>query len=315
MNRKIKGIDIASKVKFKSIEEYKTNYKSKQAPYEAILKYNVDIDPGTVFYYYNCGDEDRDSGTDKIPIGRLIINDIADEKIKNILSILKRFEDKDKIKEIIEWFIKKDKFIWKRNRVDGKLTDEISKANLENIHTWGGLEYKMKERQKKIKTVNESGEEIKIQITEKYIEILMVNEILNVKPLALEDHHSLIDYNPYKYLKAFHNAVEPLFLCFPPELREQMVGDSMPVLSDDDIQLINGIPLKGKEHNQQNKDEIMQIEDIEMEFWKDSSLDPHWFLNQQKYEDDVYQIEEEGEFIAKVNKVGKIWHESKKSFV
>lgn len=302
LNRKIKGIDIASKVKFKSLNEY-AHYKTKQAPYEAIIKYNVDIDPGTVFYYYNSGDEDRDSGTDKIPIGRLIVNDIPDEKIKNIISMLKKFDDRKKIKDIINWFIENDKFEWKRNRISGKLTNKQSNENLESINQWDGLDFKVNEKQ------NKRTKEIK-----KYIEVIMVKEILNVKPLALHDHHSLVDYNPQKYLKAFHNAVEPLLLCFPPDLRKKMVGDTMPVLSSYDIELINGIPLEGKEHNQQDKNEIMQIEDIEMEFWKDSGLDPHWFLNNKKYDEDFYVIKDNDEYIMEVNKYGKIWHESKKDF-
>lgn len=303
LNREIKGIDIASKIKFKSLEEYQTVYKSKQAPYEAIIKYKVDIDPGTVFFYYNCGEESRDSGTDKVSIGKILLNDLPEDKVTNIIYELKRFTNRDKIKEIIEWFIKKDKFIWKRNRVEGALVDDVSKANLTEIQSWDGLEYKLGEKKHR-----KTGE------VEKFVEIIMVREILNVKPLALEDHHSLIDYNPQKYLDAFHNAVEPLLLCFPPDLREKMRGHTMPVLGKDDIKLVNGIPLEGKEHNQQDKNETIQIEDIEVDYWKDSHLDPHWFLNKQKYEDDKYEIIEDEKLIGVVDKIGKIWHESKKSF-
>jgi len=303
LDRKIKGIDIASKVKFKSLYEYKNVLKSKSAPYEAIIKYKVDIDPGTVFFYYNNGSEDRDSGTDKITIGKMAINGIPEEKIKNIISLLKNFDDKDKVKSIIDWFVAKDKFTWKKTRVDNKLVDDTSKKYLENITSWDGIAYKIGS-----KTNKKTGE------IEKHIEIIMVKEVLNVKPLALEDHHSLIDYNPQKYLKSFYNAVEPLFLCFPPDLRELMAEGNMPLVTDDNIRLVNGIPLKDKEQNQQDKNEAMLIESIEMEFWKDSRLDPHWFLNNKKYGDDNYDISEDGKTIATVNKIGKIWHESKKNF-
>jgi hypothetical protein len=93
-----------------------------------------------------------------------------------------------------------------------------------------------------------------------------------------------------------------------------MAEGNMPLVTDDKIRLVNGIPLKDKEQNQQDKNEAMLIESIEMEFWKDSRLDPHWFLNNKKYGDDNYDISEDGKTIATVNKIGKIWHESKKNF-
>jgi hypothetical protein len=164
---------------------------------------------------------------------------------------------------------------------------------------------------------------------QRILRLIKVEEKLNVTELPLSDHHARIQYNPSKYLDAFYSAIEPVMLVFDQEIRDLLKVDvdsgvvKIPRIDLNSIQLINGVPLEGKEHNQQDKNRTMQVEEIEMRFWKETQMSPFWFLDKTKYQKEKYYLLENGVItdesektsaLAIVNNIGAINFKSKLKF-
>lgn len=278
----INGISIAKKIKFKSIKEYKENYKSRLAPYELIIKKNLSVESGSFFYYYNNGETDQDFGVVKEDIGYFYLDTFSESMLEKLLILLK---NKETFVQTIEKAHAKGYFVFNKKRINGQMV--IKKYMLADYNNWHDVILQ-------IDTKNTKKEQGKI------LKVIKVEEILNVTELPLDDHFSTLKYNPEKYLKSFYSAIEPLFLVFPQSLRDKLMllPDAktkklkLPKFdNDDEIKLVNGVPLKGKEHNQQDKKDLLTMDAIEKSFWYDSGLSPRWFLTKEERNKNTYWVD------------------------
>jgi DNA polymerase elongation subunit (family B) len=278
---KINGISIAKKIRIKSLDEYKNTYKSRIAPYELIIKKGLQVEPGSFFYYYNNGFSEQDFGVKKEDIGYFYIDGFSQTAIEKLTELVK---SKQTCADTIERAYEKGYFVFNKQRVDGEFV--IKKHMLKNIDSWDNILVSIeKKNTKKQKST--------------ILKVIKVEEILNVTELPLDDHFSTLNYNPEKYLKSFYSAIEPLFLVFNTGLRNDMLLKvdpatkkiAIPKLNTlTDIKLVNGIPLQGKEHNQQSKSELLKMDIIEKSFWYDMQYSPKWFLNKQERKNQAYWV-------------------------
>lgn len=179
------------------------------------------------------------------------------------------------------------------------------------------------------------------------LEVYMVNDRLNITNLPLDEHEDRVNYNVSKYIEQFYKAIEPIHMVFNQDIRHLLIDIKNGILrkSDDwlehvskvygktylslddilkdfDVKMVNGVPLKGKEDNQQNKDEILDIEPIEHSYWYDSDMHPYWFMNKEKISGEKLYINQEKNYIcgecdnpfAICDKMGIIQHYSKRNF-
>lgn len=179
------------------------------------------------------------------------------------------------------------------------------------------------------------------------LEIYMVNDRLNITNLPLDEHDDKVNYNVSKYIEQFYKAIEPIHMVFDQRTRDLLLNiknaivrksdkwidhvnkiynnnyqNLTNILNDIEVKMVNGVPLKGKEHNQQDKNKILDIEPIEHSYWYDSEMHPYWFMNKQKIDAEIFYINQEKEYIcdkcdnpfAVCDKMGIIQHYSKRNF-
>lgn len=63
-----------------------------------------------------------------------------------------------------------------------------------------------------------------------------------------------------------------------------------PLFNKNNLNLINGIPLKGKENNQQNIEDLLEISKIEKELWYDVKLSPNYPFDNKKIDKKEYYL-------------------------
>lgn len=282
----IKAKDIASKVRLKSTDEYLNNAKVKSAPYELIIKNNIDVSPGDYFYWVNNGEktESPDFTIEKKVIGRFIL----DEKNYLLYESMMKYSTKDEIdniKELIMSYHEQGMFVFSKNRIDGKMVENISA--LDHFKAGSIKDIKLNYKEKKTK-----------KETKVLLEVLTHIEHFNSKWVSVDDYEATVEYNQKKYLHKFNKAIEPLFIVFHPDIRERIIMNEpnengefvLPDFNEQDLKLVSGFPLEGKEHNQQDFEELMEVQEIERKFWRDVRKDPNWFLTEKELLVDEYSI-------------------------
>lgn len=307
-NCQIKGINIAKKIKFKGLDVYNNIYKTRVAAYELIKKKQLPIDIGTLFYYYNNGENDSDFSVIKEVIGKFDISSFTNNQIDNII---KRLQDKDNLKNMLVKAEEAGYFSFSKQRVNGKLIKKIfhldDMSNCTNVLHKIEISKTKKGNTKKLVVIKESEE-------------------LNITDLPLDDQQSLIKYNPTKYVEAFVSALKSLFLVFPVSVRKKLAVTvdkktkkiNIPQFDNDEIQLISGIPLEGHEDNQQNKEDLLNMDLMEKNFWLDSKMSPLWLTNQTMIdnnfyyllEDNSYTNESTDDFMLLLNQNAMIYHQT-----
>ena len=89
-----------------------------------------------------------------------------------------------------------------------------------------------------------------------------------------------INYNVSKYIEAFNKRIEPLLVCFSPEIRDQILinnPDDRCYFTDRQMELVSGIPMDSEDQDDLEKD-VMSMEDSELSFWERNDIDPNYML-------------------------------------
>jgi DNA polymerase elongation subunit (family B) len=76
------------------------------------------------------------------------------------------------------------------------------------------------------------------------------------------------DYNVPRYISTFNNRVEPLLVCFKPEIRDNILIDDpkdRQYFTKSQCELINGVPRKSED--QDSLSEILDLSEEEINFW------------------------------------------------
>lgn len=238
-NYRIPVRDIASKGNIKkSLEEYKADCekltkggtkKSRQAWYELAIAEGLNVNPGDTVYYVNTGSKKSETDAKRI----------THQFIKN----------PDNPNEIIE--------------LTGKLKSSIIRAECEKE----GIEYKslktkdIKERLKKY-IVREEDEVIL------NCKLVPFEVIENEKDLLCSDVPDL-EYNVEKYIDQFNNRINPLLVCFHPDIRSQILiknPKDRKYWTEEEATLVSGYPMRPED--QDTYEALMTPERKEIEFWE-----------------------------------------------
>lgn len=118
----------------------------------------------------------------------------------------------------------------------------------------------------------------------KYHLIDDLKEILNKKNITFED-----------ISKAGLNKDILHGIFIKPEITEF----KKPVFFDDDYELINGVPLEGKEHNQQDTKDLLKVKQIERDFWVEAQLSPNYCFDSIKLNSNEYYVNDDGTYTTK----------------
>jgi DNA polymerase elongation subunit (family B) len=106
-------------------------------------------------------------------------------------------------------------------------------------------------------------------------EIILNCYMLTEKEIAL-DPEKTGDYNVPRYLSAFNKRIEPLLVCFHPDVRDTILvedPEKRAYFTVGQCELVSGYPFE--EEDQDKLDEVMVLSDTEQAFYRRTSMDPY----------------------------------------
>jgi DNA polymerase elongation subunit (family B) len=140
----------------------------------------------------------------------------------------------------------------------------------------------------------ETGELTKKTVNKKetvyLVQVIYVTRNLNARIVKAEDLDAKIPYNPIKYIDKFNQSMENIWIVFHPDIRPKIPTPNRKKITgedydrkpnqrgwfmDDELELVSGYPLDGKEDKQQDLDELLVVTEEEMDFWKKMNLSPN----------------------------------------
>lgn len=89
------------------------------------------------------------------------------------------------------------------------------------------------------------------------------------------------EYNVPRYVSTFNKRIEPLLVCFKPEVRESLIKknpEDREYYTNKQCELINGVPRK--ESDQDSLDEILSLSQEETEYWLKMELSENYFMEE-----------------------------------
>lgn len=297
---------IANKAKVnKTLEDYYLNKKVNQAPYELIRAKNLNIDLGDFIYWVNNGDKEKspDYTINKEKIGHIILRE-KNIDIENALKSYKEYPNDVKTLIIRAWI--ENQFVFSRSRTINGMVDK--NHLLEKFNDCKDLLFSYTK-----KTSKKIGDYYQLNIE-------IHHEEFNCQHIPQSDYDGVSSgYNRAKYIAKFNGAIEPIFLVFDKSVRGILIKNKpinganfeIPMLTKEQLKLINGQPLDGKENNEQNLEDLLLVQEIERKYWVDASLDPNYFLTRKKLTLNKYGVNS-GEYVESeigmcdmvVNKIG-----------
>jgi DNA polymerase elongation subunit (family B) len=282
LDHKIQAKKIASKARVtKSIEEYQTIGKTRQAHMELAIQHNLEPKVGDWIFYVNIGENatDSDFTVDKETVGKIVLQDTSYHDFEAHLHEV--FEkDRNELKEMLYNFIESEDMIMSKTRVEAGPDSKnkysyIPKTHLiDDIDNWVGISCKH--------TRNKKGE---------YIEIKREKEINNSRLITEDDLDDNVVYNSKKYVNQFNSAVLPLWVAFDPKVREEVITNEKgerPYYLESELTPCNGIPLEKKKSAQDRIEDLLQTEEIEKDLWLKKGLSPYWAFTRQSFNPQGY---------------------------
>jgi DNA polymerase I len=94
------------------------------------------------------------------------------------------------------------------------------------------------------------------------------------------------DYNVPRYLSAFNKRIEPLLVCFHPDVREFILvenPENRAFFTNTQCELVSGFPFE--EADQDDLNEVMKLGETEIAFYKRTGIDPYYL-----YLDDTLKL-------------------------
>ena len=89
------------------------------------------------------------------------------------------------------------------------------------------------------------------------------------------------EYNVARYISAFNKRVEPLLVCFKPEVRDSLLKkkpEDREYYTKGQCELVNGIPRK--EGDQDSLEDILTLSPEEKYYWKNMELSENYFMEE-----------------------------------
>ena len=265
-DQKIPLIDIANKAKVKqTIDDYikrsKTTTKagalmSRQAHMELVIKENLNVSLGDVIYYVNNGTKASHGDVQKVNRPKAGWND---EQVELFFSDSTTFKGSYKEKE---------KFLLDSGWEKSWSEDNWVRSNSKNKEANTGVPTDVAYR---------------LASTDSVIQL----NCYRIDPQELESNPGLTgEYNIQRAIVTFNKRVEPLLVCFKEEVRNGLLvknPEERPFFTKDQCELINGVPFKGGDQDDIQKD-LIDMESGEVVFWEKVNIDPNY----------IYELAEEG---------------------
>jgi len=331
--------EICSKAKVKkSLKDYQKHVKdggNMQAHMELAIMHDLDVNVGDWIYYVNIGKNLKEEGdlvTHNDSIGYFSFD--SKEKRDNFKkSFSKKIDDKEYLKNIIIKYnneykhmkdlLEDDNNLTSVNRIISngyftfknemvKINDPSSKAKSEKISKKHMLENISDVDEVKLKMVKKQLKNKPIQWC---IEIVFANRYLNVELVNKEQMHAKVKYNAAKYIKKFNKAVESLLIVFNSDVRVKIPTPNRKSITgedydrnasqrgwflDEELEVISGQPLKGKESKQQELEDLLLLTDEEMELWELLGMSPNNSFDYKKINyEEKYYVNDEGHITTK----------------
>jgi hypothetical protein len=279
-------------------------------------------DAGSLFHFFNNGDENRDSKKVKEKIGAFLLDKLPFGSAKKIKE---RIQKGEHIGEICNAAHSKELFDYSKKRISENELNELGYST-NNLNTSSSLVEKSFFFQKmdewdSIETNLESHKK-----KGKLLEVYLVKKNINFVELKPDEHKMPVNYNEQKYFNVFRSAVGNLMVAFSLEDRAiiEKALDMIALHSDDwnkhcnidnfSGKLVSGVPLENGEV--QKIEKVMQMSYEELPYWRETLHHPYYFLNKKKLEKNKnYYItkdftfsEDNQDSIATVNGYGAISH-------
>jgi len=95
------------------------------------------------------------------------------------------------------------------------------------------------------------------------------------------DNGAMGEYNIPRYINTFNKRVEPLLVCFKPEVRESLLKknpENREYYTKTQCILINGI--SRKQGDQDSLEEILELSKEEKEYWEKTNTSENYFMEE-----------------------------------
>jgi hypothetical protein len=305
------------------------------AHYELASILGIDIEVGDYIRFINIGDG-RKNSSDKTNVENVawqfgftnkqnakdtmkrLKNEV--NNVDGINDILLQFKGKDVKIEATVLKLREAKANLKKFQKRKRVTDEVIEAivDLEEVIPKLEAQYKkltdigaVYEKNTSLSMVDAEKISVKMVLKPKstkfpdrwFVTIICSKLQLNIKIVKEDELQAIVPYNTEKYIDKFNSAIEPIWVAFDPNIREQIPTPNKKAVTGEDydrkanqrgyfsvdqLQLTNGTPLTGKENKQQNLEEILIVPQEELDFWSSQKLSPNYSFDYSELDGDVY---------------------------
>jgi len=109
-------------------------------------------------------------------------------------------------------------------------------------------------------------------------EILLHSYLISENDL---DNGAMGEYNIPRYISTFNKRVEPLLVCFKPEIRDSLIKkkpEDREYYTKTQCTLINGI--SRKQGDQDSLEEILELSEEEKTYWEKTNTSENYFMEE-----------------------------------
>jgi len=103
-----------------------------------------------------------------------------------------------------------------------------------------------------------------------------------LNPSDIENNPDMMgDYNVPRAIFTFNKRIEPLLVCFKPEIREMILvtnPENRGLFTNEQCKLVNGYPFETEDQDELEKD-VLNFEDRELVFWNKVGENPNYIYN------------------------------------
>lgn len=313
LHREITKREICKRVYLKrNLREYRQHTKSVQVHMEILDRHKLDINVGDAMWYYNNAQvdslKDLDSNYELFCTLKLKDTDIVEQLLSN-------YRTKDDVERLIRAYdyenrvhFPVDSFNLFSMVSDNTIEDMFKKykaADGVKMAISTEIQQSSKRKNKKMGAAQLAKSK---QVNTKFMGIKIVNRKLNciaVKEVDLDTPAT--DLNTFKYIDALNKKMAALAICFPSQVRETiLLTKKTPHLMVNSLELINGVPLKGKEDKQLSLGDCLKVGDDELENWLIVGKSPNFGLDGVRltdktakytiFENNTVEISQQGEY-------------------
>jgi DNA polymerase elongation subunit (family B) len=278
-NKKIPLAKIAQRAKVKlTIEDYikrskettkAGNSMSRMAHMELAIKHGIKVNLGDVIYYVNNGTKASEGDVQKV------------NKPKNgwLKKGKKSYEEKATILRENGWetWYNDDNWIMTEWIKQGKKYDMMGRST-DDVYN---------------QLISDKWNEINGFYPDDSVESMIRLNCYMLNPSDIENNPDMMgDYNVARAIVTFNKRIEPLLVCFKPEIRDMILvinPENRGLFTNEQCKLVNGYPFEPEDQDELVKD-VLNFEDRELVFWEKVGENPNYIYNfaEENWEQHIY---------------------------